>query len=721
MTILATIDYPNQTYLPSSHQVVPKILDNNLNIAPIGWIDDDSIQGMQTYSDVRIVLTDVDGNAVNGNYASVTYQEVINGTTQPPVTVSIPGQFFMIAYNKKISDTNPATYYSYTAQIVGKVVENGDNYIPPGASDLIIQNVTIDKKESAAGAHDGQITINATTTYGPLLYSLDGSSFQSKATFTGLSGGGYTAYVKDAIPYSQRESYFNVPTIESLLVADSSATSKDGNTSRWSAAFNPVTFTYQRKDFGIANMFPEVGTNKLCITVNQNLTGLKEKDLIYAQAGFVNNQYAYQGVYEVKSVNQNTVVLNTDYSNPGNVIGYLNADKLRPYYHIQTNLSYQNKLSGRTETITAKHRPNNKGIVQADLSSFLQSLLSTQDDSDYTLVNFRDDNLSASYTISYAEAWDGHEPVFINISTPYYVIYSAKQLGEANGGNLLEYVPFKQTVSPSKRAKWITDFAEPAYSAGYPFDIGFIYSDDIAGLNVYCEITPLDINRSPLPDGVYTTYLLNEDSSFLLNQDSSRLVIAKQTVSNKPITQALAQHIGLNRLNINMPFNDEVRYFNLTLKYADDTGTHTITKPQTVRIDDAVDDQSVYLRWIGLTGSWNYYRFVYNQEISLDVQNAVIVKNYVQDWATQQGIEDVISKSAGQKMKVMAEDLSVSDIKGLQSIKYSPKVQMLVSKNPVRWQTVVLNTATFAEYETRNGQAPFSVTFNLPALNIQTQ
>ncbi|MEO6850037.1 MAG: hypothetical protein ABI203_11550, partial [Mucilaginibacter sp.] len=140
-----------------------------------------------------------------------------------------------------------------------------------------------------------------------------------------------------------------------------------------------------------------------------------------------------------------------------------------------------------------------------------------------------------------------------------------------------------------------------------------------------------------------------------------------------------------------------------------------------IRIDDAVDERSVYLRWIGLSGSWNYYRFVYNQEISLDVQNATIIKNYVSDWENQDGIEEVIGKDAGQKMKVMAEDLSVNDIKGLQSIKYSPKVQMLLNKNPVRWQTIVINTATYSEYETLNGQAPFSVTFNLPSINIQTQ
>ena len=46
---------------------------------------------------------------------------------------------------------------------------------------------------------------------------------------------------------------------------------------------------------------------------------------------------------------------------------------------------------------------------------------------------------------------------------------------------------------------------------------------------------------------------------------------------------------------------------------------------------------------------------------------------------------------------------------------------MLVNHNPVKWQTIVINTATFTEYETLNGQAPFSITFNLPSINIQSQ
>src|SRR6202000_2858381 len=136
---------------------------------------------------------------------------------------------------------------------------------------------------------------------------------------------------------------------------------------------------------------------------------------------------------------------------------------------------------------------------------------------------------------------------------------------------------------------------------------------------------------------------------------------------------------------INAAYHDNAWYFTIALYY-NDAGNNPLelTPLQTVRIDRTPDINSVYLRWIGLTGAWNYFRFIYNQEISLDVQNATIIKNFVTDWENQDGVEEVISKDAGQKMKLMAEDLSVADIKGLQSIKYSPKVQMMLNASPVK-------------------------------------
>ncbi|MFA6085576.1 hypothetical protein [Mucilaginibacter sp.] len=668
--------------------------------------------GTQVNGRVYIKLTDsMTGNPTNGNNVRVSYQINDNGIISN-YTVNIPGQSIAI-FTGKISDSDPAYPY-FTAFMITSVGAVPDPEPPVNVCDLTINFITVNQPESAAGAGDGQITVNAASSYLPIEYSLDQETYQLSPIFSGLTGGLKTVYVRDANGCSNQLSV-NVPALNNLLVSDPSVTLPGGNISRWSAAFNPVVFTYQRKDFGVTGVQSDSVSDNACILVNANITTVLTGDMVYLEAG------VYQGPYKVTRTNSsNQLIIDTPFN--GTAIGFININRLRPYYKVITRITYFDKLTDAQSTITSTNRPDGKGITKADISNFLQSILRAKDESNFTQSNYRDDNLSASYQIAYAEEWDENgvtkTSAYIPINNAFYILYAAKQLGERYGGNLAAYVPFSTVPTGADKAKWITDFAEPAYSNGYPFDIGFIYGDDLLGRQMFCELTLLDINRNPLPGGTQTTSLLNEDGSWLLNQDGNKLVIAKQTQSIIPVPEQL----GLNRLLIDGSFADDVYFVNLTLKYTgDDELTHSVTQTQTIRIDDAIDDQSVYLRWIGLSGSWNYYRFVYNQEVSLDVQNAVIIKNYVFDWENQDSIEEVISKTAGQKMKVVAEDLSVADIKGLQSIKYSPKVQMLVNKNPVKWQTIVINTATYSEYETRNGCAPFSVTFNMPAVNIQVQ
>jgi hypothetical protein len=649
-----------------------------------------------------------------GNGVSVTYRYFTDGMHGLTSTREVIGSQYLLegaTTYLEIDNNTGETLHSFNIEIIESGNTAPDIQPPPNPTlgDALITSVTINNPESAPGANDARITIVAQSSQQPLTYSLDGTTYQSSPIFTGLHGGTYTAYISDAV--ASTNSYtFSIPINQNLLNTDPATDIGSGNLSRWSAAFNPVVFTYQRKDFEVTNIVAD-GNGNMMVSVNADLSNVKQGDNVYLCAG------AYNGVYTVDSVAVGVINIKSPFINAAYNTGFVNINKLRPYYQVKTEISYWDKATNTTKTINSINRPDSTGLTRADISSFLQSLLRVQDDSNYTEVNFRDTNLSASYTIRYAEVWDGNSPQFVSIANPYYVVYAAKQLGDAYGGNLAAYVPFPLVSSAGKLAKWVTDFAEPVYSNHYPFDIGFIYGDAIAGRDIYYELTLLDINRQPISGSLQAAALLNEDASFLLNQDGGKLVIADASVSSQPI----AEHIGLNRLLINQTFPPQAYYFTLVLKYDEGDTPHAITQTQTVRIDDMVDDQSVYLRWIGLSGSWNYYRFVYNQEVSLDVQNAVIIKNYVSDWANQNSIEEVISKTAGQKIKVMAEDLSVADIKGLQSIKYSPKVQMLISKSPVKWQTVVINSATFAEYETRNGQAPFSVTFNLPALNIQTQ
>jgi hypothetical protein len=666
-------------------------------------------------ADVYIAITDNNGNPANGNNMVVTVAYNNSGAiTNTDYTIA--GQSLKI-YSGVISRklASQSTPFDTRSFAIINTSAPGTQSPNPTVCDAVINTVNIDKKESSPGAADGQITINASSSYGPIQYSINGTSFQNSPIFTGLTGGSYVAYIRDANDCTAIRQ-FTLLTVRNLLVSDPSVDLGNGNISRWNAAFNPVVFTYQRKDFEVTAILKDSETQKPFLEINATVSSVKKGELVYINAG------AYKGIYNVFLVQDTALIIDTPYLSSPTTTGYININSLRPYYKILTRITYQDKLTGQQQTIQATNRPDTKGIVKADISNFLQSLLRAKDDSDFTQANFRDDNLSASYRLQYAESWDdgsalGYTSDYIDITDPYYVVYAAKQLGQRYGGNLAAYVPFASVTDNLKLAKWITDFNEPAFSNGYPFDIGFIYSEYLLGLNIYCELTLLDINRNPLPGNAQATYLLNEDGSWLLNQDAGKFIIAGQTTSNTP----LPAQLGLNRLLINNSFPVDACYFTIALKYADAHTIHTITQTQTIRIDDAVDEQSVYLRWIGLSGSWNYYRFVYNQEISLDVQNATIIKNYVSDWENQNSIEEVIGKDAGQKMKVTAVDLSVNDIKGLQSIKYSPKVQMLVNKNPVKWQTIVINTATYSEYETLNGQAPFSVTFNMPSINIQTQ
>jgi hypothetical protein len=668
-----------------------------------------------TTATIYIFITDENDNLANGNNTVVTVAYNNNGAiTNTDYTVS--GQSLQIYIGtisrKAASQSTPFDIRTFS---IINISEPGVPSPNPSVCDAAINFVNIDKKESSPGAADGQVTVNASSSYGPIQYSMDGTTYQTSPTFSGMAGGTYNAIIRDANGCTA-SLLFTLLTVRNILISDPSVDLGNGNISRWNAAFNPVVFTYQRKDFEVISISPNVDPQKTYLGINGTVTGMQAGALVYVNAG------SYKGVYSVAEVLDTTLVINAPYISTSATTGFININSLRPYYKILTSITCQDKLTGQQQTIQSTNRPDSSGIVKADIANFLQSLLRAKDESDFSNPNFRDDNLCASYQVQYAESWDdgsanGYTSGFITIADPYYAVYAAKQLGQRYGGNLAAYVPFPSVSDPSQLAKWITDFDEPAFSNNYPFDIGFIYSEYLLGLNIYCELTPLDINRNPLPGGAQATYLLTEDGSRLLDEDAGKWIITGQIISITPI----AEQIGLNRLTINNSFPPEAYYFTIALKYDDEHTTHTITQTQTIRIDDAVDERSVYLRWIGLSGAWNYYRFVYNQEISLDVQNATIIKNYVSDWEKQDGIEEVIGKDAGQKMKVVAEDLSVNDIKGLQSIKYSPKVQMLVNKNPVKWQTIVINTATYSEYETMNGQAPFSVTFNMPSINIQTQ
>lgn len=656
------------------------------------------------YEQVYILVKDDLGNPIDGDNVIVYYKYLQGDDIGPIESVTIPGQSVLIY--EGIVQHNGGPYKSYV--LTGSSAPGLPS--PPLIPDLAIQSIEIIKKANSAGAN-GIVKINATSSYGPLTYYID--DIEVNPLFSGISAGLHTAKVVDA-NLNEVEREFSVPQADSILLSDPSLTAA-GKVSRWNAAFNPVVFRYQRKDFDVTGITQDETTLKPKIVIDTDLTGVVVGDFVYLDAGVTNGESTYKGAYKVLViVSTNTVVIDTAYVAPDTIGGFANINALRPYYKVITRIKYVNPVTGLFETIDSTNRPGLDGITKANINNFLQSLLKLADISDYTQINYRDTGLGASYQISYAETWDGNTPEFSDISNPFYAVYAAKQLGEFGGGNLYKFVT---QPGGTVLAKWLTDFIEPSYTTGYAFDLGFIYSEQIAGRQLYYKYQPLDINRQPVGGGAVTTFLLNEDASFILNQDGTKLVIARQTLVNTPIVE----HVGVNRLLIDQDFGAIACYVSVQLFYDDDETPVPVTEELIVRIDRACAINPVYLRWIGLSGSWNYFRFNYNQTKTLDVQNAVIIKNFVNDWQNDEGIDEVVSKDASEKLQVFADALDKNDINGLQSIKYSPKVQILVNKNPVKWQTVVVNTSTFAEYDTQNGQSEFNLTFNMPSKNIQTQ
>ena len=363
---------------------------------------------------VSINLVDsVTGKPANGNNIAISYSQTINGVTTYN-TVNIPGTGVQIYKTSVPEPTNSWQILNQSAI--------PDPAPPVNQCDLVINFITVDKPESSPGAYDAQVTVSASSSYLPIQYSKDNITFQDSNVFTGLEGGVLTIYVKDANTQGCNLSQaVTIPVTQNLLTADPSITLTGSNISRWNAAFNPIVFTYQRKDFGVTGISLDTLTGNAKVAVNGDMsaisTAITTNQTVIANAAaqgitilnYQNiyiylNAGAYVGVFMVNSVDGNSLIINTPYTS--SATGYANINMLRPYYKVFTNITYVDPLTSAITTITSVNRPNAAGITTADISNLLQSLLRAKDDSDYTQINFRDSNLSASYTIQYAESYD---------------------------------------------------------------------------------------------------------------------------------------------------------------------------------------------------------------------------------------------------------------------------------------------------------------------------
>ena len=382
------------------------------------------------------------------------------------------------------------------------------------------------------------------------------------------------------------------------------------------------------------------------------------------------------------------------------------------------NFRIEIEITAGDEVVTGVYSPNPSGFTRADISAYLKSLVNANDEFLYDVLNWRDLNRAASFVFRYREVWDGDTSVWYDAPYPFYVTWSAKQLGDKYGGNMAEYVTFSDEPNPDLKAKWLTLFQEPTAWVGLPYDNSFILSEYVVDEEIKLRTTSLDINRNEI-GAASNLFLINNDAGYIIADDDSRLIIqngALPPVANDGIFEAL----GINRLMLAGLPATNVEYFVIQLYTGSDEAPNFITQPLTIKINRPCTDPDVYIKWLNTLGGWDYWRFGKDQILQLSTSDDITIDRNVFDWENDETIADTISKNAFNRISFGAtvSDLKVNGLKGLNT---STKIQMLTSLDPLKWQTVILANGSFEIKRSRNKYSDLRFTVTLPQINIQQQ
>lgn len=609
------------------------------------------------------------------------------------------------------------------------------------------------------------------------------------------------------------------------------------NFSRWNAASNPIVFKYQRKDFAIESVFSSTATQvaiTLSVALPYDLQLLAINNIVFVNTA----KYWYYGKVDVINAvaGKSQIIITTAYLGDDGS-GFLIIPNAKTGYHIETEIT-----NGKTVVI-GQHTPDLYGYTKAGLQEYLSLLVRPVDLYNYMKASWKDPNLSQPYTIRYREVWDTGSSTWFTETPTYFVTYAAMQLQEQFGGNMANYVTFMNVLLNRFRAKWLTDFEKPTFWIGLPFEMSFIYSEDLSG-QLYLEITPdRAIAQGARLINANGTYIVMSNGAKVIVQRLPATIIAGIEIENEgpgiyrvkipqdilaDATQFTAniyvQSVGVpaifnfklieisgtsfadvngqlkegsvERINIysngtqtytmpagnlfsisaytllppsaanprltltikkngNVVFEQRIEALpgaNLSYPGVSDAGavydvlitgddtTDLITpvdvpddgynfvsvktylmQPITVKVEKTCKDPYVYLKWVNHLGTWDYWRFGYNQTLTGEAKNSQLISRFVEDWEKADTMEDYISRSGNDKIAIVSGMVDKNSMKALRWMNSGIKVQVLVSENPIKWQTYIIPDGSFSSIDSRKEFANVKLNLTLPGKNIQTQ
>lgn len=276
-----------------------------------------------------------------------------------------------------------------------------------------------------------------------------------------------------------------------------------GILSRWTCLFNPIIYEMQRKDLSVS-----VINDTNLIQLNVNSTEIAVGESIYLKSGNYSDVYV---ISEVVDSNKFRVTGGNWLQTFG---GYVNLISHRKSYKVQIDV--YDMIA--TEIIgSLKRSPDNTGLLKADVAEQIKGMLNVVNDFDYVTTNKKDTNHFGKVNIALTEIWtdsiSGVETTVsysIDANGLIYWVNAVKQVGDINGQNLLEFVPYRSTHigSVATNAKFLSGFDTPTLFKGFPFMLSFLYSENISDKLAKQVLTKLNIN-----DGIISTVKTNLDDT----------------------------------------------------------------------------------------------------------------------------------------------------------------------------------------------------------------
>jgi hypothetical protein len=428
-------------------------------------------------------------------------------------------------------------------------------------------------------------------------------------------------------------------------------------TSKWSAVHHPIKWELQRKDALVVEKsidgagfvsFELTTTPPTGVVVGMNLTYYNGTTVISGQ---------------ITVISGDRIRINRVFPTGVLTGGFIIFEGLYNNYYIETQV----ENIGLIRTV-----PNPQGKATIDVSAWLRTQTAFENTYNYASLTAIDLGQSGGYRLRFRENYNFQIGAFGSYTSKFYWSNSAKQIREAYGSNMIEYVTNLNTP-----VKFLSVFNRPTNFLGFPFSLSWINGGDYTKL----------IRR---------------------NENNGTYTALGSITSGSGAVQRLKVSDACESVLIEYGIPD---FFGAFLKQGE------LTETKQIKINQTCLERPLAVSWMNTLGGREHWVFSYNQIHTLDTQSGATYQPNIDNLETATSNIFDLQKFAQPKISVGA-NVDIEDIEGLKTILYSICVEIQTAQG---WIGVRPETGSFKILETKDTKATIEMTFVLPDINIQTR